>query len=1107
MNIRFLTKIGIILGSILMGIFLLFLLLPFVLNFFIDKYTPQIVGEINKITGLSAGLEDVRIVTTPKLTAGLHVKKFELYTPYKEPIFIADNFEVKMSLLPLFAKDIRVDVIKLDNADVTLKFNKEGNLDLVQYLPVNENDKNASEDKEVNDLPLPFGLKLSNHLPDIHVGKYKITITDGKDKYIVDGNKTDITDFVINKSIKIKGTGKVSLKDREQFKYNINLYNKIMPETDLNELVFNPQEDNQKTEVQKIDVIGIFEGLHEYNVTANADIDLKTSKDSIDGGIKVTNVSIIDLTPSNANLLFKGNTINIDSNIYTAKNEVSTVKGQITTGKKTNLDLDVKTDLDITNALNIIKKIALIFNIKDLQTLTASGGINANFNIKSDLKTVKSSGYLKVPTAKLYYGAYKIGIDNINADVSMADNNINIKNISFSVLGQPLKLYGTLSSEAIADIHAIADKLNVKGLLIAIGQASLMKDNPIYSGTLSMDATIKGKLESINPVIKLSIDNLDLKNIPADLRLKAPLTKVNITSDGKTFGGSAQSTNVKLINPALTASAQTIKANITPDTIEITPTPVNIEKIQTNISGKITNYLTEKIGLDFTSTGDIKSTLKGDMNVAKQSLNLVYQTTDLSEIIIPMFDKSKMSFRGKINITGSMMNPIVSGSATVPSISIPEIPVTMSDMELKLHGTILHGSGTVKDFVSGGIKAQNLTSDFELKGMDFYLKNLKGEAFRGKINGDIIYNLSNAKTKIKFQGSGLDAEQAIEGGSGIKNALTGTLGFDTNLTLTVLEYSKMMQSMKGGLTFDIKKGAFGTIGRFEGFLGAGNITQNYFLKNTVNALSNAAGLATTAQFDKMEGKLTFSDGWANLNPVKSAGQSLCYYITGKYNLINGTTNVKILGRLDAPMVSKLGVLGTLNMRSIIGDKAASVLNILTTNPQGEKTSEIPALTNGSENYQDFKVVFNGGVDSKSSIKTFKWLKIADMTNLKPQTAKDIVDSVKDAYKTDIDTTKQEINNKIETEKKKIEDAKNQINATKDDFKNLWKSIKETTKPAETKTETTSVSTQTSTATQETKTEVQTTQQETVTQSTTPAATESQTTAEPAKTETQTAVTE
>ena len=54
------------------------------------------------------------------------------------------------------------------------------------------------------------------------------------------------------------------------------------------------------------------------------------------------------------------------------------------------------------------------FNIKDLQTLTANGKLDADFNIKSNLKTINSDGYFKIPSANIYYGLYKIGIDNIN---------------------------------------------------------------------------------------------------------------------------------------------------------------------------------------------------------------------------------------------------------------------------------------------------------------------------------------------------------------------------------------------------------------------------------------------------------------------------------------------------------------------------------------------------------------------------------------------------------------------------------------------------------------------------------------------------------------------
>ena len=125
-----------------------------------------------------------------------------------------------------------------------------------------------------------------------------------------------------------------------------------------------------------------------------------------------------------------------------------------------------------------------------MQTLSANGKLDADFNIKSDLKTVKSNGYLRIPNADVYYGLYKIGVDKINADVSLANNNINIKNIGFTILNQPLKLYGTVTSDAVSDLHLTANNLSLKGLLVAAGQAALMKDNQVNSGTISMKALL-----------------------------------------------------------------------------------------------------------------------------------------------------------------------------------------------------------------------------------------------------------------------------------------------------------------------------------------------------------------------------------------------------------------------------------------------------------------------------------------------------------------------------------------------------------------------------------------------------------------------------------------
>ena len=149
------------------------------------------------------------------------------------------------------------------------------------------------------------------------------------------------------------------------------------------------------------------------------------------------------------------------------------------------------------NVVRILNAFAMTFNMKDVQTLSANGKIDADFNVKSDLKTVHSNGYLKIPSAVVRYGLYNITVDKINADIALADNNINIKNIGFTIFNQPLKLYGLIKQDTSADLHLTADNLSLKGLIVACGQAALLKENQVNSGLVSLKADVVGKLDKI----------------------------------------------------------------------------------------------------------------------------------------------------------------------------------------------------------------------------------------------------------------------------------------------------------------------------------------------------------------------------------------------------------------------------------------------------------------------------------------------------------------------------------------------------------------------------------------------------------------------------------
>ncbi len=1062
MNIKIIRNIGISFCGVLGGLYVLFLILPFIASPILNNYVPQINEEIKKSTGLTSSIKEIKLVTTPKLTVGAKVGEFQLLTPDNKEIIDAKDFQIKMSLLSLFAKRIEVDLVRLGEIKANLGLNKDGSFEIEKYFPAKtESLPVEQENQSVQTLPL--GLKLSNHLPDIKIGNYNINFADlpAQKLYTIKGNKIEITDFVLNKGVKVFADGNVTLAGREQFKYNIKVNNKIMPDWDLHELVFNPEYlkegEKQKNEQNiEINILDIFKGLYDYKITANVDSDITLADDSNKGYLNIDNMSVapngVVLPPSNAKLDFNGNKINIDSNLYTAQNEVSTIKGFVKTGKKTNIDINFKSGAELANVVRIVNAIAMTFNVKDLQTLSANGKIDADFNVKSDLKTVNSNGHLKVPSAIVRYGLYNITVDKINADIALANNNIDIKNIGFTIFNQPLKLYGLIKQDTSADLHLTADNLSLKGLIVALGQAALLKENQVNSGVVSLKADIVGKLDKIKPTAKVILNNIDIKNIPSNTTVKLPSTNVDIVADGEDFSGTAISTNVKAINPAVTVDIPKLSANLNEETIEVAQTPVKVENINFNLRGKIKNYMSEKISLDFVTTGDIKSKLTGDLHTVKQTLNLNYATTDNSKIVIPMFDKSNMVFNTNLALTGNMANPHVSGILNIPSVNIPEIPVTMENIAAKLNGEMFNGNATVAKFVNNGIVANSITTDFSMKGEKLYLNNLKGSAFDGKFNGDIVYNMSNTKTNVEFKGENMNAEKAIEGAAGIKGALTGTLDFDTKMDLFVYpDFNDLMRSITGNLTFRIEKGAFGKIGRLENFLQANNIIGNTLLKTTVGSFSNIASIKNSAQFDYITGEMTFSNGWANISHIKSTGKSIAYFVTGKYNLINASANVTVLGRLHGSIVKLLGPIGELSAEKILsyipklGDLTAKYAELMSTDPDRERTKDIPELSSDTDTYKDFKVDFNGGVESISSVKTFKWLSKVDTSSIEQMSIKDTVKSLKTNINTDINATVTTVKDTVNAVKEQKEQLKQSVN----ELKNLFRMSPATTTPAET----------------------------------------------------------
>lgn len=1156
MNIRFdkakLKKFGIVLGSIVASLYVLFLISPVVLSPIANSYCSQIQAMIKTSTGFDSKLNEVGVTTAPDLSIGLKAKEFSLSIPTSsEPFFKSENFKVRLSLLPLLMKKVQLADIDAKNLYGNLVIKKDGSLLVEDYLPQNDNQNEPL-------MSLPFGLKLSNNLPNINVKGYKFIISDAIDgkNYYIQGKNFKISGFVLDKKIKVRTSGKVVLDGDTISNYDLNVYNKLMPNVQLDDLVFpktvavaDLEDIQQENSTPQINIIDIFKAIKNNGLHADVVAKIKTfgtlNNPEIKGDLDISAMTVAvkgnKLPESYANLKFKGNKTDIDSIFFssTDENEKTQIIGSVQSGKKPSIDLTLRSNAKFNNVIRLVDSVAQSFGNNDFKTLSATGGIDADFNINSDMKKVSSTGYLKINPSSLKYGLYNIVVDKITADIDMMNNDINIKKAGFSILGHPLKLSGTIKSNSDTDLKLVADKLSIKGLLAALGQVSLLKENNVNGGTLSLNTSIKGKLSELKPVVKADVNSLDVLNKASNVKLLLSNAMIKLVCDKKSLTGDIDVNSLVLKNP--TASVSVPKTRIVMDSKDVTirNSYLLINNSRVDLTGRVKDYLTKNLNMNIKAKGNIAASdiaafipqnmrsmfpymgklpveiiAKGDSKVqdicfkmtanptnyikfadidllknkttkihtdikisgdtlsftdsglwageksvatleggisklySNPKLNIIVSVPHSISFPIWGLNNSNITVKGDAAIVGDVTNPQVKGSLNFADISSKDMDFALTDLNANLNGPILKGIAAAKKFKFGGIIASDISSKISLLNYtDFYLSDLSAKAFDGKINGKISYNIPNYMIGVDLTGAGLNSTDAVYGAVGIKNALTGTLGFNAKLSMQGVTDREIMNSMKGNVNFDVKNGRFVGIGRLENLVMAQNISSNSILKAAISSLSTLSTIQETDRFKEINGEMSLANGNATISSIKVAGPLMSYFVKGTYYILPNSATLTILGRLDSKVVSCLGVLGDLSADKLLsyipkfGAMTSKILKQLTADPANENTALIPALSSGSTSYKDFKVIFNGPVESTSSVRNFKWLSTCDTTQMN---LKKDLESAKDAVKTNINNkvenakntaqnVKSNVNKIVETQKNKVDTAKKELEQTKADI--------------------------------------------------------------------------
>jgi len=326
--------------------------------------------------------------------------------------------------------------------------------------------------------------------------------------------------------------------------------------------------------------------------------------------------------------------------------------------------------------------------------------------------------------------------------------------------------------------------------------------------------------------------------------------------------------------------------------------------------------------------------------------------------------------------------PVSEGAAKLapPQTSAPAKASQPADIPV----VIQNGSIDFRRISAPPIVATATTGRIWLRDNIFHIDNLRTSALGGAIRGQVSMNLVNSLLGVKVHGENFDVENALLVLANMKDALSGTASFDTDITIDAAAstQAEQMKSLKGDVDFEITDGQLGPFGRIENLILAENIRNSKFFETTIGSVVKSITTIETSHFNIMNGHLEFLDGVVNIKPITTVGNVLCLHIAGNMNLLTNDADMKLRARMGSQLSNMLGPLAAINPINLV--KVTPGLNVMAAQAfqffcESITLEEMNALPNFSKDFSEmsttkFQVVLRGNLEKPlSMIKSFKWL--------------------------------------------------------------------------------------------------------------------------------------
>lgn len=773
------------------------------------------------------------------------------------------------------------------------------------------------------------------------------------------------------------------------------------------------------------------------------DFDLKSDMKKIKsrGNLKVIDGAIaykkmnLNLTNITSTLDFSDNKVVIKNSNANLNGAKFMVAGEVLSNSKLNININ-SDPLKIAEIVKLGESLKVIKQ-KDIADFAFKGGLlKIAVELKGDMKN-------PLPLADVVVNGLKVTVKSMNLPLSIAKINLKIvpnkKDFNITILMQNVA-GGLINPKLSLNIPQVKITGNSKNL-------SVPSFNAILEGS---NANIEGRIDNyaISPKLDFTASgnvspNTILAFVPKSSRSmvkyagKMPFNGVlrgdftNLAIDG-TLNSNPQNYVSAVDIESLRGANNKLGLSLNLEGDELIINDISLNSKTATVKGKISNInaktptingisvvVPQKLNIILPAFDNTRLSLSTNLNISGNAISpLITGNCSISNLKYPPLNLNvqgtNLDFkRGQIGVNATgvklgssdfagdlvmssnfsksiVINNLKFNSNYIDADELMKIASLMPNTQTTAGPTanivIKSGKAGIARLKSGQMSVENIAFDFNMYKNLFKMTNFMANAYEGRITGEIDYNIAQLKGDVNLVGKNINVRKAAKPTTGVALPLSGTLDGIVKVGFRGDTYQQQMRTLKGIAKFTVSDGEMRDFIRFENFLYASNILSQNFLGFNLNSVASAVGRVDTGQFKTLNGTITFTGGWANIQEFKSTGPNMSLWANGRFNLLTNFVDMKVLGRISPRVASVLGPMGNFSLNSAIEklpEKGQEIFNIIKSvapkNPlfmevSPSEIAKIPPLSvvSGGES-KEFQVVLNGPAESSRSVKSFKWI--------------------------------------------------------------------------------------------------------------------------------------